>query len=106
MTDNEIARLKADLENYKKIAENQQSVSMDKEVEIKRLKAEVERLEQNLKEAHLDIKEHLAEIERLKEPQSASAVFVLSQQMERAIKEKIKSAAQNEADNLLKEMGG
>jgi hypothetical protein len=37
---------KAEIENYKQIAENQQSVSMDKEVEIKRLKAEVERLEQ------------------------------------------------------------
>jgi DNA repair exonuclease SbcCD ATPase subunit len=37
-------RQKADLENYKQIAEFQQSISMDKEVEIKRLKAEVERL--------------------------------------------------------------
>ena len=37
-----INRQQAEIENYKQIAENQQSVSMDKEVEIKRLKAEVE----------------------------------------------------------------
>ena len=41
----EVLSLKAELENYKQIAEHQQSVSMDKEVEIKRLKAEVERLQ-------------------------------------------------------------
>ena len=41
-----INRQQADIENYKQIAENQQSVSMDKEVEIKRLKAEVERLKE------------------------------------------------------------
>ena len=40
----------AETENYKRIAEHQQSVSMDKEVEIKRLKAEVEQLQ---KENHL-----------------------------------------------------
>lgn len=45
-----IESLKSDLENYKRIANTQQSVSMDKEVEIKRLKAEVERLE---KENHI-----------------------------------------------------
>ena len=32
---------------------------------INRQQAEIERLEQNLKEAHIDIKEHRAEIERL-----------------------------------------
>ena len=41
-----INRQKAELENYKLIAEYQQSVSMDKEFEIKRLKAEVERLKE------------------------------------------------------------
>lgn len=41
----DVLSLKAEIENYKQIAENQQSVSMDKEVEIKRLKAEVERLQ-------------------------------------------------------------
>ena len=35
------------------------------EKEINRQKAEIERLEINLEEAHIDIKEHLAEIERL-----------------------------------------
>lgn len=43
---NSIREYQKAIENYKQIAENQQSVSMDKEVEIKRLKAEVERLEQ------------------------------------------------------------
>lgn len=38
----------ADIENYKQIAEHQQSVSMDKDVEIKRLKAEVEGLKDEL----------------------------------------------------------
>ena len=37
-------RLKADCENYKQVAENQQKVSMDIGFEIKRLKAEVEEL--------------------------------------------------------------
>ena len=43
-----INRQQAEIENYKQIAENQQSVSMDKEVKIRRLKAEVERLKYNL----------------------------------------------------------
>jgi hypothetical protein len=38
-----------EIENYKKIAENQQSISMDRFFEIKRLKEEIERLEADLK---------------------------------------------------------
>ena len=39
-----INRLQADYENYKQIAENQQSVTMDRGFEIKKLQAENERL--------------------------------------------------------------
>ena len=39
-----INRLQADVENYKKVAEHQQSVTMDRGFEIKKLKAEIERL--------------------------------------------------------------
>lgn len=48
-----INRQKAEIENYKQIAENQQSVSMDKEVEIKRLKAEVERLSEAIYQSNI-----------------------------------------------------
>lgn len=34
--------------------------------EIAELQAEIEKLKQNLNEAHIDIKEHMAEIERLR----------------------------------------
>ena len=39
-------RLKADCENYKQVAENQQKATLDKGFEIKRLKAENERLKE------------------------------------------------------------
>ena len=43
--ESEINRLQADCENYKQIAEHQQSVTMDRGFEIKRLKEKVESLQ-------------------------------------------------------------
>lgn len=75
-----INRLQADCENYKKIAEHQQSVAMDRGFEIKRLKEKVESLQAENKSQSIMIKmlngsiedyknsyiNQKAEIERLK----------------------------------------
>lgn len=61
-----INRQQAEIENYIKVAENQQNLTLKKSFEIKELKAEIERLKQNLEEAHIDIREHLSELKRFK----------------------------------------
>ena len=66
-----INRQKAENENYKQIAENQQSVSMDKEVEIKRLKAENEWLLQKLQQAQAEAVKEFAERLKARKYQSS-----------------------------------
>ena len=60
-----INRQKAEIENYKQIAENQQSVSMDKEVEIKRLRKAYLKQQEIFAEQSLENERLKAEVERL-----------------------------------------
>ena len=92
-----INRQKADLENYKQIAENQQSVSMDKEVEIKRLKAEVEQLQ---KENHL-----FADIGKMYSEVKAEAVKEFAERLKQVLYNDEFMLIRSIIDNLLKEMG-
>ena len=68
LTDNEIKKaLKEILEIMLNMGDLQKSSTISNALDlINRLQAENERLEQNLKEAHIDIREHIAENERLK----------------------------------------
>lgn len=101
-----------------------QSLQTIKQVlkDYNRINAEIERLEKNLKEAHLDIKEHLAEIERLKDKysiiyapkgriQDEARAEAIKEFAER-LKEKYKmhfgkewNAVYNPIDQIAKEMG-
>ena len=91
----------AETENYKRIAEHQQSVSMDKEVEIKRLKAEVEQLQ---KENHL-----FADIGKMYSEVKAEAVKEFAERLKEKAMQKFdwnEYVEVEEIDNLLKEMVG
>ena len=83
-----ISRQQADLENYKQIAEHQQSVSMDKEVEIRRLRAEVERL--------------LKEVDELEETSLELAEDNLDYATEICELYKCKFTAEDVADNIIR----
>jgi hypothetical protein len=107
-------RQKADLENYKQIAEFQQSISMDKEVEIKRLKAEVEGLQAEIGIKNLTI-QGLEQESILHNETVAEEIELVKAEAVKEFAERLKGYYPSECmddlelckivDDLLKEMG-
>ena len=93
-----IERLQADCENYKQVAEHQQSVTMDRGFEIKRLKEEIENLQaenERLKNILICFMGALGKVRNIDDIESISQIPIMTE-LNKGIRAEIKAEAYKE----------
>ena len=97
-----INRQKAEIENYKKVAENQQKVTIDRGFEIKKLKAEIKRLKREVED--LESTQEISPEAKYLVDTKADKVISLLTELNKS-QEQIKAEAYKEfAERLKKEL--